>query len=271
MHFGSTLKLLRAEAGLSLRELAARVGVSSAYLSRIETGRDASPTPDRLASIADALGLPRRIIIELARQTGPAVTGYVERVPAAGALFLDIARRDLNAVQIARIKAFIDAELPAPDDTARPRGRRLLELLPPAHMVLGARCRDMDELIHLAAERWPDGTGVDRDALVRQLQAREREATTFVGSGFVVPHATQPGVTDAAVLVTLAEPLPLVTPDDRPVRVAVVLVDAEAGPDHLEALARIARLATHDLAPELCAAKTPEQVQALLWRVEHLW
>lgn len=46
--FGAALRLLRVEAGLSLRALAQRIGVSSAYLSRVEHGHDAIPTPDRL-------------------------------------------------------------------------------------------------------------------------------------------------------------------------------------------------------------------------------
>ena len=45
LNLGATLRLLRVEAGLSLRELAARVGVSTAYLSRVENGHDAAPTP----------------------------------------------------------------------------------------------------------------------------------------------------------------------------------------------------------------------------------
>jgi PTS system nitrogen regulatory IIA component len=55
MHFGFTLRLMRTTAGFSLRELAARVGVSSAYLSRVEHGHDPIPTLDRLASIARCL------------------------------------------------------------------------------------------------------------------------------------------------------------------------------------------------------------------------
>jgi hypothetical protein len=37
------------------------------------------------------------------------VSGYLQRVPAASSLFLDIAQRDLGSAQIARIKAFIDS------------------------------------------------------------------------------------------------------------------------------------------------------------------
>ena len=68
MHFGATLRLLRIEAGLGLRELAQRVGVSSAYLSRVENGHDAPPTPDRLATIARILGLSPSVLLELGQR-----------------------------------------------------------------------------------------------------------------------------------------------------------------------------------------------------------
>src|SRR5262245_42662108 len=113
MHFGATLRLLRIDAGLSLRELAQRVGVSSAYLSRVENGQDGVPTADRLAAIARALGVPTALLLELGHQVGSFVSSYLERVPAASVLFLEVARRNLSAVQVARIKAFVDAEFPA--------------------------------------------------------------------------------------------------------------------------------------------------------------
>src|SRR5688572_8084282 len=124
MTFGATLRLLRIEAGLSLRELAQRIGVSGAYLSRVENGHDAVPTPDRLVAIADVLGLPRSVLVELARQAGPAVDGWLQRTPEAGALLLEMARRGLTGWQIAQVKAFIDVEFPPPPAAAN--GRRLV-------------------------------------------------------------------------------------------------------------------------------------------------
>jgi transcriptional regulator with XRE-family HTH domain len=43
MDFGATLRLLRLGSGLSLRDLARRLGVSSTYLSRVENGLDPVP------------------------------------------------------------------------------------------------------------------------------------------------------------------------------------------------------------------------------------
>lgn len=112
MHSGATLRLLRVGAGFTLRELARRIGVSTAYLSRVENGHDAAPTPDRLAAIAGVLDVSPQALLQLARQAGAAVAGYVEEVPAAGALFLDISRRRLGPADIARLRAFVDREYP---------------------------------------------------------------------------------------------------------------------------------------------------------------
>src|SRR6476620_9317950 len=110
MHFGAALRILRTDAGLSLRRLAEQVGVYTAYLSRVENGHDAPPTADRLVAIAEALGLPPSLLLELAHKVDPSVIGFLERVPGAAALFLDIARANLSAAELARVKGFIDRE-----------------------------------------------------------------------------------------------------------------------------------------------------------------
>jgi PTS system nitrogen regulatory IIA component len=270
MHFGATLRLLRVEAGLSLRELAGLIGVSGTYLSRVENGHDPSPTPDRLIAIADVLGISRAVLVELASQAGPAVEGYLRRVPEAGALFLEIARRGLRGPQIARIKAFMDAELPMPDAAATPRSmRRLTDLLPTERIVVGVSCSDLEDLVSVAVTRL--GDDVDARLVAERILARERELPTLLGGGFVAPHAIVEGSVDAAVLITLKQPLPVRAPDAQPVRVAFVLVGGPDGRARLEIFTRVARLAGYDVADELCAAATPEQARSIVERVESLW
>src|SRR5687768_16245235 len=100
MHFGATLRLLRIQSGLSLRDLAGRLGVSSTYISRVENGIDAIPTPERLEAIARELGIPKTLLLDLAHRVSPLVSEYVERVPEAGTLFLEIAHRKLDSKQL---------------------------------------------------------------------------------------------------------------------------------------------------------------------------
>jgi nitrogen PTS system EIIA component len=258
--------LLRIDAGLSLRDLANRIGVSSAYLSRVENGRDPSPTPDRLIAIADVMGLPRAVLVELAKQAGPAVSGYLQRTPEANALFLEIARRSLNGRDIARIKAFIDSEFPESNVHAP---HRLADLLVRSRIVLRLLCNDWEDLISIAATRL--GKKLDHRNIVRRVMMRENEAATTVGGGFAAPHALVEGMTDAAVLVTLERPLVVPTPDDRPVRAVVLVVGGTDSATHLEILARVARLASYDVVDELIAASTPEKAKAIVERIESLW
>lgn len=55
MSIGNKIRELRLEYDLTLKELAARAGISLSYLSDIEKGRS-NPSVDTLQNIADALG-----------------------------------------------------------------------------------------------------------------------------------------------------------------------------------------------------------------------
>lgn len=265
MSFGATLRLLRLDAGISLRDLAARIGVSSAYLSRVEHGHDPAPTPDRLVAIARTLDIPAVTLLELARQTGAAVSGYMARVPAASALFLEIARRDLSASQIARLKAFLDQEFPQRSRRRSPVG--LSQMLPAEHVVVQMSGADIDDVIDVAVSRMTLGPRLRPQAVVSRILEREHEAPSTLGGGVAVPHAIVPAAPTTAVLVTLAEPLAMETPDGVPVELVVVLLSREGGRRHLEILAHIARLASLGMAEELSALPSAERI---LGRLEHL-
>ena len=61
---GLKLRGRRQEAGLSLKQLAGKTGLSISYLSEIETGRK-YPKPDKLLLLADALALPFDELVSL--------------------------------------------------------------------------------------------------------------------------------------------------------------------------------------------------------------
>src|SRR4051812_33856720 len=104
MHLGATLRLLRVENGFGLRDLARRLGVSSAYLSRVENGLDPVPTPDRLEAIARERDLPPMLLVDAARRLSPVAQRYLEEEPQAAALMLDLARRGLGATELAQLR-----------------------------------------------------------------------------------------------------------------------------------------------------------------------
>ncbi len=255
-HFGATLRMLRVDAGLALGELAERIGVSSAYLSRVEHGHDPVPTPDRVIAIAHALELPPIVLLEIAQGAGVALASYLERVPEASTLFLEMATRELGAVDIARIKAFIDRTMPV-RGANRHRPARLSELLVPSRVVVRAVCSDIEDVVSVASTRLADNRDEAR-SLVARLLEREDSAASAMGAGVVAPHAIVSGAPSRAVLVTLARPIKARTPDGLPIQAAIILVEPAADRAHLERLAHIARLAARGLANVLQHARTSQ-------------
>lgn len=266
MHVGATLRMLRIDAGLSLRSLAAELGVSTAYLSRVENGHDAPPSPDRLVAIAAALGVAPTLLLDLTHRLDPFVSRYLERVPAASQLFVEIARRDLTPAELARVHAFIDETFPARAQT-RPRGLpRLGSMIDASRVVMGLHCRELDDAIDVAASRLADD-GWDAARVAAALRERERIAPSFLGAGVIAPHATGPATRKIA-LVSLARPLAIDTPDGKPIALVFAIFGGPQDPPALEVLARVAALCTDDRVAELRSAESAEAMIRRLQRLE---
>ncbi|MDY7229780.1 helix-turn-helix domain-containing protein [Hyalangium rubrum] len=271
MHLGATLRLLRVDAGLSLRDLARRIGVSSAYLSRVEHGLDAVPTPERLAAIARELDVPPTLLMDVAHRVSPFVSSYLEQEPGAGQLFLDIARRRLTGPQLARVRRLLDEEFPLREARRDEPVPTLANLLAPERLVVQLSCARLEDALDVAAGRLTSACpGVGAAQLVAALRQRESEVSSAVGNGVAVPHALIAGTHPTAALVTLASPLSVDTPDGLPLRLLVVLVSAERGRSHLVRLAHVARLASHGLADRLFEAQHPQELLEQLGAMETL-
>jgi transcriptional regulator with XRE-family HTH domain len=68
---GAFIRNRREELGLSTRQLAEQAGMNFATVARIEQGQFAAPGPDKLAGIAEALGLNTADLFGLADYTVP--------------------------------------------------------------------------------------------------------------------------------------------------------------------------------------------------------
>jgi PTS system nitrogen regulatory IIA component len=268
MHFGTALRLFRTDAGINLGDLARRIGVSAAYLSRVEHGHDPAPTPDRLIAIARALDLPPLLLIELAAHTGAALAGYLEEVPSASALFLDIARRRLSAAELARVQQFISDSFP--DKRALARPPRLSELMEPSAVAVGVTCDELEDAVEVAVSRWDLGERLSGVEVVDSIIEREKQASSAIGSGVVVPHAVIKGAPAVAALVTLRRPLALPAPDQEPIRLVLVLLLPASGRRHLETLAQAARLASRGIAGAVASIRDPERILAQVAALEAL-
>jgi PTS system nitrogen regulatory IIA component len=260
MHFGAALRLLRLDSGLGLRDLARRVGVSGTYLSRVESGLDPAPTPTRLEHLARELGVPATMLVDLAHRISPFLVDYVDEVPDAGTLFLEIAQRRLGPRQLAEVRAFLDARFPL-RSTAEPKALALTEILAAERIVLRLGCASIDDALDVAAGRFSSlGDGAE-PSLAAALKRRERETSSAIGDGVAAPSAYMTGLSsDAAALVTLARPIAHPTPDREPLRVLFVLVGPPQSSTRRTRLAHVARLAARNVAEQLANLESPDAV-----------
>ena len=267
MHFGAALRLLRVDAGISLRGLAEQVGVSSAYLSRVENGHDAPPTADRLVALAEAIGIPASLLVGLTDRVSPTIADYRARVPAANALFHAIAQRDLTTAQLAKVQSFLDAEFPVRGGA--PTEARIAPLLARGGVVTEVVCTELDDLLDVLAARLARATGVPAASLARALREREHVASTMVAAGMAVPHAIVPGVSPTAVLAILRKPLAADTPDGLPFRAAFGVVHPYDPRELLALLGHLVTLAREDVVDYLATSRDPRR--ALVWVESNGW
>jgi len=109
--------------------------------------------------------------------------------------------------------------------------------------------------------------GLEAGPVFEALWAREMLASTAVGRGVALPHGRMPGLSRiAGLFAKLQNPIAFGAPDDLPVDlVFLLLTPAEAGADHLKALARISRLMRQGgLCEQLRSARSADALYALL-------
>ena len=255
-HMAGALRRLRLESGLSLRDLARRLGVSSAYLSRVEHGLDPVPTAERLAALARELGLPPEWLLEIGHRLTPGLDRYLDHQPQAAALFAAIARRQLGAEELADIHRYVEARFPEKGAAAITEVHRLTGALSPERVVLGVRCGELDDAYEIACTRvaTPDDppAAADLAALVR---ARIAQVDPHLGGGVAVVSLALPRARPTAGLVGLAQPVESSALDGLPVSVAVLLVGPARNREMMLRIAQVSRLATRGLVDAIGGAR----------------
>lgn len=245
MHLGATLRLLRLSSGFSLRELASRVGVSSAYLSRVENGLDPVPTQQRLLSMARELDVPEALLLDSAHRVSPLAMRFTETRPRAASLLLEMARRDLDDEALEEVRRFVTKRFPV---RGKVEGAALAPLLRGVRVQV--QCGDLDDAIEVGCLEL-DARPLSPSALPRLFGDAQALASTAVGNGVAVPWALAPSVESQVAVVTLSRALKMATPDDVPVTVVVLVLSRDRSTDHLASIARVARMASRGLASEL--------------------
>ena len=80
--FGETIRAMRMAQEMGLRTAAERLGISPAYLSRIERGKERPPRPDLVKRMATLLGGDPDMLFRLAESTDPDLAEYIHQTPA---------------------------------------------------------------------------------------------------------------------------------------------------------------------------------------------
>jgi len=123
------------------------------------------------------------------------------------------------------------------------------------------------QALALVAETAARRFGLDASEVLEALLAREQAGSTGVGSGVAVPHARLPGLDRMrGVFIRLEAPVDFDSVDGQPVDLLfALLAPAEAGSEHLRALARVSRLLRQSqLREQLRQARTVDALYALL-------
>jgi len=79
--FGETIRELRMAQDLGLRETASKVGISPAYLSRIERGKESPPRPEIVKQLAKLLAADPDVLFRLSSSTDPELVGFLHDEP----------------------------------------------------------------------------------------------------------------------------------------------------------------------------------------------
>ncbi|MGN2639389.1 TetR family transcriptional regulator [Nocardia takedensis] len=183
---GAPIRAARRAAGLTARELAARIGVSAATMSAVENGRT-GVSVTRLREIAAALSVPAAAL--LAGSTAPAEPAQPVREVAQWRVFPAL---DMDPVLDAAVAAIVETGYHG--TTMRDVARRANMSVPGIYhhyqdkQQLLVRILDvtMDELHgRIAAARAEAGTGVEQVAVIVEALAlfhTHRRALAFIGA-----------------------------------------------------------------------------------------
>ena len=80
-NFGETIRDLRVAQDLGLRETATKVGISPAYLSRIERFKERPPRPEVIKTLAKVLAADPDVLFRLSSSTDPEIVDYLHDQP----------------------------------------------------------------------------------------------------------------------------------------------------------------------------------------------
>ncbi|MCG7874767.1 MAG: helix-turn-helix domain-containing protein [Candidatus Thiodiazotropha taylori] len=105
--FGETVRDLRVAQDLGLRETATKVGISPAYLSRIERGKERPPRPEVIRELAKVLAADPDVLFRLSSSTDPELAELINDQPELSQLLRTIKELKLSANEIEQLSEYV--------------------------------------------------------------------------------------------------------------------------------------------------------------------
>jgi len=109
--FGEIIRQLREAQNLGLRETATMVGISPAYLSRIERGKEHPPKPEVIKALAKVLAADPDVLFRLCSSTDPDVVTLLKERPKVLELVRLVMVEELSDEQLGKVEHFIKRDI----------------------------------------------------------------------------------------------------------------------------------------------------------------
>jgi PTS system nitrogen regulatory IIA component len=281
--FGPTIRLLRQAKGISLREMARQLGVSPAFLSQIEAGRQHKIPKARIVQVAEMLGVSEGYLLGTARQIHPDLIRFLSETPEAAEFMTAAMKNGLIAEDFTNLREIVQdgkgrgglrrAKLPVTKKKKKTgaMSEDLGDYLDPGLCMVNVGVQNKSRLfqrfVKLLVKK---NKTLSADTLLEKMEKRERQSPTSVGGGVAIPHAFVPEMVKPAIGVFLLKRTIQYGPtkEDR-VRTVFFLVGKEDKPEHhLPLLARIARLCS---TPEFLEVLNKAKTNRELYKTVQLW
>jgi PTS system nitrogen regulatory IIA component len=143
----------------------------------------------------------------------------------------------------------------------------IADFVTPRGVTAQLRAPTKRQVLQELAKRAGTMIGISDRRIYDALAERERLGTTGIGNGVAIPHCRLTELTRLhGLFARLERPIPFDAIDDEPVDLLfVLLAPADAGPEHLKALARISRLLRdRAICEKLRGANSADALYALL-------
>jgi len=293
--FGHTLRMLRTTAGISLRTLAKTIDVSPAYLSQIELGKLPPPTHNRMAKIAETIGIPVSLLIEMSHRPNPDVIMLLRGHQELNKLIKLINDIGLETKDILEIIALMRklggggfrklmhyGEDHASDFIKTGRGKlssevpsspinqiAFAELVNPRLVFKRLEFTEKSALVRYLIEK----IGIihnsfDLDKTHKKLMAGESEDSSGLGNGVAIPHLYVDELDQTIVAIArIPEGIDFNAIDNKPVYlVCLILSNPESYQFHLNLLAYFAqKFQLPAFMDEILKARSKKSILAMLF------